>query len=88
MARVRRGRAGAPPLGRWGCGRSCRDRAAPLGPGLRVVGDASCRLWHRPPAATPRSSVTSGVKSDPDTRAAFCAVRSVPVIVTFQARFG
>lgn len=52
------------------------------------VGDASCRLWRRPPAATPRSSVTSGVKSDPDARAAFCAVRSVPVVVTFQARFG
>lgn len=33
LARVRRGRAGAPPPGRWGCGRSCRDRAAPLGPG-------------------------------------------------------
>lgn len=79
---------GAPPPGRWGCGWSCRDRAAPLGPGLRVVGDASCRLWHGPPAATPHSLVTSGVKSDPDPRAAFCAVRSVPVVVTVQARFG
>lgn len=44
-----------PPPGRWGCGRSCRDRAAPLGPGLRVVGDVVSGTDLPQPRRAPRS---------------------------------
>lgn len=50
------GPGGSPPApGRWGCGRSRGDRAAPLGPGLRVVGDVVSGTDLPQPRRAPRS---------------------------------